>query len=270
MTRETDVTVEGDEPVVLYRVVDHAAVVTLNRPKAINAINTEMRSGLTEAIGRAIADDAVRAIVLRGAGERGFCAGADISEFVATDSLLAVRDVKHAPSWVDVLAESPKPTIAAIHGYCLGGGLEMALACDIRIASETAVFALPEVTLGIIPGAGGTQRLPRVVGLGHSLSMILTGARITAARAEAIGLVEKLVPSDELEASALATAERFAATGPRAVAAAKEAIRRGVEMPLADGLRLEADLSTLLYGTEDRIEGATAFRDRRAPRYRGR
>ncbi|MES2171674.1 MAG: enoyl-CoA hydratase/isomerase family protein [Actinomycetota bacterium] len=255
---------------VLYQTVGAVAVVTLNRPSVVNAINSAVRSGLGNAIERAGADPAIRAIVLRGAGDKGFCAGADISEFVPPDSLLEVRDAKQPPLWIDLLADSPKPTIAAIHGYCLGGGLEMALACDIRIAAEGSVFGLPEVTLGIIPGAGGTQRLPRVVGVGHALRMILTGSRIDAARAAAIGLVDEIVAPDRLEEASFALAERFSATAPRAVAAAKEAIRRGVDMPLADGLRLEADLSTLLYATEDRKEGAAAFKERRTPEYLGR
>lgn len=246
------------------------AIFTLNRPEAINAINTAMREELTAGLREAAADDDVRAIVIRGEGARGFCAGADISEFVPPDSLLKVRDAKQPPLWIDVLAESPKPTIAAIHGYCLGGGLELALACDVRIASDDAQFALPEVTLGIIPGAGGTQRLPRVIGVGPALELILTGRRIRAERALALGLVAEVVPSDELFGAAFELASQIAKAGPRAVSAAKEAVRRGVELSLADGLRLEADLSTLLYGTEDRIEGAAAFKERRPAQFRGR
>jgi enoyl-CoA hydratase/carnithine racemase len=260
----------GEAPAVLYEVVEHTARLTLNRPTVVNAINAAVRREITAAIERANADPEVHAVLIHGAGARGFCAGADISEFTPPDSLFEVRDAKHAPQWIDHLAASAKPTIAAIHGYCLGGGLELALACDFRIAAEGAVFGLPEVTLGIIPGAGGTQRLPRVVGAGHALRMIMTGARIDAARAFEIGLIEEVVPLDGLDAAGLAFAERFATLAPRAVAAAKEAILRGIEMPLRDGLRLEADLSTLLYGTDDRAEGAAAFREHRRPEFRGR
>ncbi len=258
------------EQAVRYETVGRTACVTLNRPEAINAINGAVRDQLTSALQRANADPEIRVVLLTGAGERGFCAGADVTEFTPPDSLFDVRDGKHGAQWIDALADSPKPTIAAIHGYCLGGGLEMALACDFRVAAEGAVFALPEVSLGIIPGAGGTQRLPRVVGTGHALSMILTGSRIDAVRALQIGLIGELVPLEDLESAGLALAARISELAPRAVSAAKEAVLRGIDMPLHDGLRLEADLSTLLYSTEDRIEGAAAFRDRRQAEYRGR
>lgn len=259
-----------EEPPVLYEIVEHTACLTLNRPAVVNAINTGLRNGIATSIDKANSDPQVHAILIRGAGPRGFCAGADISEFTPPSDLLEARDAKHAMQWIDRLASSTKPTIAAIHGYCLGGGLELALACDFRIAAEDAAFASPEVTLGIIPGAGGTQRLPRIVGIGHALSLILTGSRIDASRALAIGLVGEVVPLDELNAAGLALAERFASLAPRAVSAAKEAIRRGFDMPLDDGIRLEADLSTLLYSTEDRAEGAAAFREHRRPQFRGR
>jgi enoyl-CoA hydratase len=159
--------------------------------------------------------------------------------------------------------------IAAIHGYCLGGGLEIAMACDIRIAADDARFGLPEVTLGIIPGVGGTQRLSRLVGVGPALRMTLSGERIDAAAALAIGLVGEVVARADLEATADALAERIAGNAPRALAYAKEAILRGHELSLADGLRLESDLATLLMTTADRLEGAAAFRERRKPVYHG-
>jgi enoyl-CoA hydratase len=270
-TRAAQSSIGADaEPTVRYEVVGSTAVLTLNRPAAVNAINADMRRELPAGISRAVQDGEVRAILIRGAGDRGFCAGADITEFVAPDSLAAVRESKRPPSWADILADAPKPTIAAIHGYCLGGGLEMALACDVRVAAAGAVFGLPEVTLGIIPGAGGTQRLPRLVGVGHALELSLSGARIPAERALVIGLVSDVVPAHELAAAGLERAAGFASGAPLAVAHAKEAVNRGVEMSIADGLRLEADLSTLLHATLDRLEGATAFRERRRPRYQGR
>jgi enoyl-CoA hydratase len=254
---------------VRYEVADGVATVTLNRPSALNAINSGIRAQLPEAILQAERDDGVRAIVLRGAGERAFCAGADITEFAPPDSLVESRAGKQHPMWVDVVAGVGKPTIAAIHGYCLGGGLELALACDVRIAADDAVFGLPEVTLGIIPGAGGTQRLPRVVGIAHALRIVLSGERFPAPQALGIGLVSAVVATTELASASREWAQRFTRGAPRAVAYAKEAILRGAEMALPDGLALEADLSTLLQSTGDRMEGATAFRERRTPQFRG-
>jgi len=246
------------------------AILTLNRPEALNAINAAMRRDLVDAITRAEDDTDVRAIVLAGAGDRAFCAGADIKEEAPPESLVGARAERHAVGWDDALEATTKPTIAAIHGFCFGGGVEMALACDVRISSTDAVFALPEVGLGMIPGAGGTQRLPRLVGIGHALHLILSGDRIDAERALQIGLVTQVVPREALHQTALACGEQLARGAPRALAYAKEAVRRGSELSLADGLRLESDLATLLLSTEDRFEGANAFREKRAPVYHGR
>jgi enoyl-CoA hydratase/carnithine racemase len=246
------------------------ALLTLNRPEAMNAINRAMRRDLAEAIGSAERDPEVRAIIVAGAGDRAFCAGVDIKEEFRPESLVTERDERQAPRWNDVLEATTKPTIAAVHGYCMGGGLEMALACDIRIAASDAVFALPEVGLGMIPGAGGTQRLPRVVGVGHALHLILSGDTIDADRALQIGLVTQLVPRAKLREAAMGLGEKLGARAPRAMAYAKEAVRRGTELPLREGLRLESDLATLLLTTEDRIEGASAFREKRSPQYQGR
>ncbi len=245
------------------------AFLTLNRPSALNAANAQMRAELMELVAQAERDSEVRVIVLRGAGERAFCAGADIHEFEAVDSPVVTRAAKHAPKWIDAIAAAKKPTMASIHGYCLGGGLEMALACDLRIASDDAVFALPETRLGIIPGAGGTQRLARVVGMGNALRLILTGDRIDATTALQMGLVSAVVAPADRDGLVRQWAERCAEGAPLALAYAKEAVRRGLEMPLADGLRLEADLATLLFSTKDRSEGAAAFREHRKPVFRG-
>lgn len=259
----------SDDTTVLLDRDGVVALVTLNRPESMNAINLQMRRDIAETIKAAEADRASRAIVIRGAGDKAFCAGADVKEFKAAESLNAARLQREPPGWNDVIAACRKPTIAAIKGFCLGGGLELALACDIRIASPEAIFGLPESRLAIIPGAGGTQRLPRVVGVGHAMRLILTGERIDAQEAHRIGLVSEIVPEDELVTSAVELARRISEGGPLALAYAKEAIRRGVELPIADGLRLEADLATLLTNTADRLEGAAAFRERRRPSYRG-
>jgi enoyl-CoA hydratase/carnithine racemase len=257
------------DEVVLVERHEASALLTLNRPRAMNAISLEMRRVLADTVTALDSDETVRAIVIRGAGERAFSAGADIKEFKAADSLPAARRLREPPGWNDLIAGCRKPTIAAVQGVCLGGGLEIALACDIRIASPEAVFGLPEVRLAIIPGAGGTQRLPRIVGTGHALRMILTGDQIDADEAWRIGLISEIVPRPELIERAMALAARISAGGPLATTWAKEAVRRGTEMPISDGLRLEADLATMLTNTDDRLEGAAAFRERRTPVYRG-
>ncbi|MGG5808594.1 enoyl-CoA hydratase/isomerase family protein [Falsiroseomonas sp. CW058] len=246
------------------------ARITLNRPEARNALNAAMRDALARAIRAAEADGAVRVLVLRGAGPHGFCAGADIKEFTEVPSPTEFRQSRVHDSWIRPFDEARKPIIASIHGHCLGGGVEIALACDIRIASEDAVFALPETGLGVITGVGGSQRLPRVVGLGHALDMILTGERVPAARAQAMGLVSRLVAPDALAGATEELAARIAARPPMAVAFAKEAVRAAQDLPLREGMKLEVDLSTLLLNTEDRLEAARAFREKRPSRFTGR
>jgi enoyl-CoA hydratase len=258
-----------DDDIVLLERRGQVGIVTLNRPAAMNAINLRMRVVLPQVVTAAIDDPQIRVIVLRGAGGRAFCAGADVTEFQAASSLNEARRTREPPQWNDVIAGSRKPTIAAIAGFCLGGGLETALSCDLRIAADDARFALPEVRLGVLAGAGGTQRLPRVVGLGNALQMILTGDRIDATEAFRIGLISQIVPKNELEAAALSLAERICENGPLAMEYAKESARRGLDMPLADGLRLEGDLSNLLTNTKDRLEGTAAFKEKRKPRYTG-
>jgi enoyl-CoA hydratase/carnithine racemase len=255
---------------VRYEVVgEGVATITLDRPDVMNAISQQMRGELSVAVRAADADDAVRAIVLRGAGDRAFCTGLDVRELVPPPSLVAARQDRAGPIWNDLISAARKPTVAAVHGYCLGGGLEIALACDVRIAAQDAVFGFPEVRLGIIPGAGGTQRLPRLVGVGQALRLILTGQRIDAAEALRIGLVTDVVPGPDLADRALACATQLSRGAPRAIEYAKEAIVRGSELRLADGLALESDLATLLMSTEDRVEGAAAFAERRTPHFTG-
>lgn len=261
----------SDSSTVHYEVADPGiALITLDRPEVMNAINRQMRRELTAAVRRADDDSQVRVIIIRGRGDKAFCAGADITEFGPPDSLPDARRDRAGPIWNDVIADARKPTVASVHGYCLGGGLELALACDVRLAAQDAMFGFPEVLLGIIPGAGGTQRLPRLVGVGHATSLILTGQRIGAAEALRIGLVTQVVPDAELSEQSLDCATRLSRGAPRAIEYAKEAIRRGSEMSLPDGLRLETDLATLLLGTQDRVEGAAAFRERRPARFTGR
>ena len=248
---------------------DHVVTITLNRPTALNAQNNPMRRELFDAFAALRQDENVRAIVVTGAGERAFSAGADIKECLEPPVPTRFREQRKRLDYRGEMDRCPQPIIAAIRGFALGGGLELALACDIRIAAEDAQLGLTEVNLGIIPGGGGTQRLPRVVGRGKALEMILTGARMTADEALRIGLVERVVPVALLIPAALALARAMADKAPIALRYAKEAVVSGLGMSLADGLRLENDLSTLLRTTEDRAEGARAFVEKRKPKWSG-
>ena len=250
--------------------VNRVGWVVLNRPGQINAINPALRTEATQALELLDRDPEVGVIVIRGAGERGFCAGADIKSQSDATSLPALRDGM-TPGWIEVLDRVKKPVIAAIHGFCLGGGIEIAMACDIRIAAPNAVFGLPETGLGLIPGGGGTQRLPRIVGLGRALDLLLTGDRIDAAEAHRIGLVSRLSASPESLIDEVQTiAERIASKPATASAYAKEAARDGLELDLRAGLKLEKDLFVLLMSTEDRKEAAAAFKEKRPPAFTGR
>lgn len=253
-----------------YELADGVATITLNRPDVHNAMNERMREELTACFGELSASDDARVIVVTGAGERAFSAGADIREFVAPQVPTRFRESRKRGDFRSVMDRCPQAIIAAIRGYAFGGGLELALACDLRIAGEDARLGLTEIDLAIIPGGGGTQRLPRLVGRGRALEMILSGARIDAREALRIGLVERVVPAAEVLASALELAKTLAAKAPVALRYAKEAVVKGLELPLADGLRLEHDLATLLRTTEDRIEGAKAFLEKRKPRFTGK
>ena len=248
------------------RVADGVGWLTLNRPAQINAINDDVRRGVPHALLQFAADDRVRAVVICGAGARGFCAGADIKEMRSAESVAATRSRMASIALYDAIEQFAKPIIAAVHGVCMG----IALACDIRLASEDALFALPEVNLGLIPGGGGTQRLARLVGMGAALDLILTGDRVSAADAHRLGLVTRIFPShDTLMGEALSLAERIAAKPPVAARLAKEAVRRGGDLDLRNGLRVERDLFVMAMATDDRIEAAQAFREKRAPNFRG-
>jgi enoyl-CoA hydratase/carnithine racemase len=254
----------------LYEAAEGVATVTLNRPEVHNAMNDVMRRELLACFTRLAADDGVRVIVVTGAGGRAFSAGADIREFVAPQPPVGFREQRRRLDFRQAMEGCPQPILAAVRGHCFGGGLELALACDIRIAGDDARLGLTEVNLAIIPGGGGTQRLPRLVGRGKALEMILTGARVDAAEALRIGLVERVVPAAETVTAARQLAREIAARAPIAVRYAKEAVVKGLGLPLADGLRLENDLAALLRTTEDRIEGAKAFLEKRPPRFTGR
>ena len=255
---------------ILHETADGVVTITLNRPEVHNAMNEQMRQELTRCFGDLATSDAARVVVVTGAGERAFSAGADIREFVEPQVPVRFRESRKRVDFRQAMDRCPQPIIGAIRGYALGGGLELALACDIRIAGEDAQLGLTEVNLAIIPGGGGTQRLPRLVGRGRALEMILTGARIDAREAWRIGLVERVVPAADVLAAARELARTLAEKAPVALRYAKEAVVKGLELPLADGLRLENDLATLLRTTEDRVEGAKAFLEKRKPRFTGK
>ena len=252
-----------------YELADGIATITLNRPAVHNAMNERMREELTACFGELVRSEDARVVVVTGTGERAFSAGADIREFVTPQVPVRFRDGRRRVDFRAAMDRCPQPIIAAIRGFALGGGLELALACDIRIAGEDSQLGLTEVNLAIIPGGGGTQRLPRLVGRGKALEMILTGARIDAREALRIGLVERVVPATDVLSSAQALARTLAEKAPVALRYAKEAVVKGLGLPLEDGLRLENDLATLLRTTDDRIEGAKAFLEKRKPRFTG-
>lgn len=232
----------------IYEKAGGIATITLNRPENLNAFNIRMRDELFEIFQAVRDDDEVRACILKGAGEKAFCAGADLSEFLTAPPPIHARRVRWQRDIWGLLLSIPQPVIAALHGYVLGSGIEMALCCDIRIASDDARFGLPEVALGIIPAAGGTQTLPRVVGRSKALELLLTNEWIDAGEAFRIGLVNRVVPKERLIHQVEETAGKIASFDPSAVRCAKQAVVRGLELTLEQGLALEKRLSRQLKG----------------------
>jgi enoyl-CoA hydratase len=259
----------SDAPLVLTDRRGGVGTLTINRPDKRNALSSAVRQSFLAAFQALLDDDAVRVIVVTGAGEKAFVAGADIAEFETRTPVEQFRSMR-APSPLEALDRSPKPVIAAINGYCLGGGLELAMACDFRIAADQALLGQPEINLGIIPGGGGTQRLPRLVGLGHAMRMILTGEPISAAEALRIGLVQEVVPASDLMPRVRKVAARIAEKSPVALAAAREATRAALHTSLAEGLRVESGLYLLAFASADKVEGVRAFLEKRAPQFTGR
>lgn len=233
---------------VVYDVVDGLATVKLNRPDVINVFNVQMRDDLYETLTAVRDDRSVRGLLLQGAGDRGFCAGADLTEFGTAPSQAIARRVRRERDVWGLLASLSKPAVAAVHGSCMGSGVELACLCDLRIASDDAVFAMPEVSLGLVAAAGGTQLLPRLLGPGPALDMLLTGHRLTAQEAFNRGLVTSVVPRAALVDEASALLYRLLDAPDAALHAAKRAIREGAELPLADGLALEVRLAGTLAG----------------------
>jgi enoyl-CoA hydratase len=255
---------------VLYERKTGIAYITLNRPKVLNALNKTAIAELKAAFEDARDDSEVHGVILTGAGDKAFIAGADINE-VATDTpVQAEEKTRRGQELMTLIENLGKPVIAAVNGFALGGGCEAALACTIRLAAETAQFGLPEVKLGIMPGYGGTQRLPRLVGKGVALHLILTGGMIGAQEAYRIGLVNEVVAPTELIGRAEAILKQIAANAPLSVKYALQAVNNGVETSLSEGLLLEASLVAICTSTEDKKEGTSAFLEKRAARFQGR
>ena len=261
---------------VKFETTERIAILTISRPLAMNALDEETLASLNKAWIDFRDNPELWVAIITGAGGKAFCAGADIKDlakYFRTKTGIerkAKADTEPGMGGITRNLEIWKPMIAAINGHCLAGGLEIALACDIRIASENATFGLPEVSRGIIPGAGGTQRLPRLIPLGKSLEMILTGDRIDAEEAYRIGLVNRVVPPDQLLPEATKLAERICRNAPLAVQAAKEAVYRGLDLPLSEGLRLEQFLAEPICQSEDAKEGPRAFFEKRPAQFKGK
>jgi len=249
---------------------EQVTVLFVNRPQVMNAINRETLAEIGDAVRAFTADASQGALVVTGQGEKAFISGADINELAPLAPGAAEDISRFGQSVVDLLEQSSKPVIAAVNGYAFGGGCELALACHMRLASDNAVMGLPETKLGIIPGYGGTQRLPRLVGPGRALELILSGRNVKADEAERIGLVNRVAGAGALRAAALELAQAIAANGPVAVRAAKDAIDGGVELPLSAGLEHEARCYERVLGTQDRLEALAAFAEKRKPRYAGK
>ena len=263
---KTEVTLEN----VLYEKRGAIAYVTLNRPKVLNALNQRTWQDLRAAFEDARDDSDVRGVILTGAGDKAFIAGADISELAQVTAVEAEKSSTYGQEVLNLVENLGKPVIAAVNGFALGGGCETAMACTIRIATDTAKFGQPEVKLGVIPGGGGTQRLPRLVGKGRALQLILSGEMISAQEAYRIGLVNEVVPAAELISHAEGILKQIFSNAPLAVRYSLEAVNKGLETSQAEGLSLEASLFGLCAGTEDKKEGTQAFLQKRAAQFHAR
>jgi len=267
---------EPVNPYVQFEVSDKIAVITVSRPEKLNALNAEVVAGIDGAVSRAAehasrAEGELRCLIVTGAGEKAFIAGADIGELAKLTPIEGREHARKGQALLERIARLPIPSIAAINGFAYGGGLELAMACTLRVASENAKMGLPETSLGIIPGYGGTQRLARLVGTAKAFELVLTSEKgLTAAEAERIGLVNRVVPPGQALSAAREMAAKIAANGPAACRYALDAIRSGVEMPVSEGLLFEATLFGLCAATADMREGMTAFLEKRPARFTGK
>lgn len=255
---------------ILFQVEDGIATVTINRPKVLNALNSATVAEIKAAFARIADDPHIKTAILTGSGEKSFVAGADINELSTKDPISGAEFSLTGQEVTNLIQHSEKPIVAAVNGFALGGGCEIAMACHVRFASENARFGQPEVGLGIIPGYGGTQRLARLVGAGRALELCMSGDAIDANEAYRIGLVNKIYPAADLLPKSREFCQRLMAKGPRAVAYVLHAVNRGMEMSLSDALRLEAHLFGLVCATQDMKEGTKAFIEKRKPNFTGK
>ena len=258
-----------EKQVVINKSAEGIVTLILNRPEAANALSVQMLTELKEALYEIKYDRSIRCVIITGAGEKVFCAGADLKERAEMEMIQVRKTVGLIRENINNIEALPQPVIAAINGMAFGGGTELALACDIRVASETAKFGLTETSLGIIPGAGGTQRLPRLIGKGRAKELIFTARRIDAQEAEKIGLIEYVTAPDKLIEKAFEIAGMIAGNGPIAVAQAKFAIDKGYDVDLNTGLSIEQNAYEVIIPTKDRLEGLQAFKEKRKPVYKG-
>lgn len=254
---------------ILVEKKEGVALITINRPDKLNALNSKVHAEGVTALDEVQTDDEVRVVVFTGAGEKSFIAGADISEF-AGQTPVTQRAVFQNKTLFNSIDTFPKPIIAMINGFCLGGGCELSLACDIRIASENAMLGQPEINLGIIPGGGGTQRLTRLIGEGKSMEMILTGDMIDAATALELGLLNYVYSAAELEEKTMKLASKIASKSPIALQMGKEAVKTASKSNLDEGLKREIDLFAITFSSEDKEEGVAAFLEKRKPEFKGK
>lgn len=255
---------------ILFNVAEGVALITFNRPKVLNAMNSEVITELADALKICKKDDSIKALILTGAGEKAFVAGADISQMQNSSLVEILKLMESGQDTLRMLETMGKPSIAAVNGFALGGGTEIALACDIRIAAENAVFGQPEILIGIIPGWGGTQRLPRLVGMGIAKELILSGSQINAKRAYEIGLVNKVVPATELISEAVKFAKKLTQLPAFALKMAKNSINYGFDLPLDNAIKLELGSIAQCFSTQDQKEGMKAFLEKRKPNFIGR
>jgi len=254
---------------ILIDISNHIAILTINRPEALNAMNNMVVADLVSAVKSCIDDENVGVIILTGAGDKAFVAGADIKQMQSNGPKEALMFGQMGQHLTLLIENSPKPVIAAVNGFALGGGCEISMACHIRVASETATFGQPEVLLGILPGWGGTQRLPRLVSLGIANELITTGRMVSASEAKLIGLVNHVVPPNELIDKCKEIAAQILNNGPNAIAKSLACVRGGIGKSMEEGLKIEVDLFSKLFGTEEANEGLSAFVEKRKPKFRG-
>jgi len=245
-------------------------VIIIDRPKALNALDPKTFNELDEALNQCIQDAQIGAVIITGGGDKAFVAGSDIKNLLTLDVKGGRHESLRGQQVFNLIATMNKPVIAAVNGYALGGGCELALACDLRIASENAKFGQPEIKLAVTPGYAGTQRLPRIVGRGNAFKMLFTGDMIDAQEAYRIGLVQEVVSADQLRKHVLELAQKLADSAPLAIAAIKRCVRLGMEVSLDEGSRIEAEEFGLLFGTQDLREGMTAFIEKRPPKFKGK